>query len=86
VPAAPVNSVPVVADDAQLAALGTVIEMTTENLGPVKLIRSPIHFSRTPTTTRLPPPALGSSTDAVLDELGYGESAIADLRSQGAVC
>jgi crotonobetainyl-CoA:carnitine CoA-transferase CaiB-like acyl-CoA transferase len=86
IPCAPVNSVPTVADDAQLAALGTVVEMTVEGVGPVKLIRGPLHFSRTPTTERLAPPALGSSTDAVLEELGYGERAIADLRSQGTVC
>ncbi|HEV2061585.1 MAG TPA: CaiB/BaiF CoA-transferase family protein, partial [Solirubrobacteraceae bacterium] len=53
---------------------------------PVRLLGVPVKFSRTPgDPSRLPGPALGEHTDAVLRSLGYDEAAIAALKESGAV-
>jgi CoA:oxalate CoA-transferase len=44
-----------------------------------------MHLSRTPTSVRRHPPALGEHTEAVLAEFGYDESDVAELRRLGAV-
>jgi crotonobetainyl-CoA:carnitine CoA-transferase CaiB-like acyl-CoA transferase len=85
VPCAPVNTLPETAADPQVDALGTIVEMPVEGLGPVKLVMSPIHFSRTPRRAVMPPPALGADTDAVLAEVGYSDEEIARLRNEGVV-
>jgi len=85
VPSAPVNTLPETAADPQLEALGTVVEMPVEGLGPVKLVMSPIHLSGTPRRAVMPPPALGADTDAVLAEVGYSGDEIAQLRNEGVV-
>jgi crotonobetainyl-CoA:carnitine CoA-transferase CaiB-like acyl-CoA transferase len=86
VPCAPVNTLMEVTEDPQLEALGSLVEMPVGQLGPVKLVKSPLHLSRTPITTRLPPPELGSHTDGILAGAGYSAREIAALRAEGAVC
>jgi crotonobetainyl-CoA:carnitine CoA-transferase CaiB-like acyl-CoA transferase len=45
-----------------------------------------MRLSATPPVVRLPPPALGEHTDAVLRErLNLSDAALADLRAAGAI-
>jgi len=51
----------------------------------LKMINSPIRFSKTPASARLPAPELGQHTDAILRELEYAGDDIAELRSHGII-
>jgi len=46
------------------------------------LLASPIKLSATPTAEPTLPPDFGQHTEAVLRDLGYADTAIAELRSQ----
>ena len=53
---------------------------------PVRLLGAPVKLSRTPAdTNRLPGPALGEHTEAVLRDAGYDDDEIAALLQSGAV-
>ena len=53
---------------------------------PVRQLGVPVKLSRTPgAPARLPGPALGEHTEAVLREAGYDESAVTELLKAGAV-
>ncbi len=54
-------------------------------LGQVRQAGLPFKLWGTPATIRRPPPLLGEHTDEILGELGYDESAIARLRTEGAI-
>jgi crotonobetainyl-CoA:carnitine CoA-transferase CaiB-like acyl-CoA transferase len=69
IPAAPINGVPAALSDAQTLARGLIVQMEHPALGQVRSIASPINFSATPITYRLPPPLLGEHTEAILREL-----------------
>ncbi len=63
-----------------------VVEVDQPGAGPVRLLGTPVKLSRTPADpARAGGPALGSDTDAVLAEAGYGAEEIAELRDAGAV-
>jgi crotonobetainyl-CoA:carnitine CoA-transferase CaiB-like acyl-CoA transferase len=77
---APVNTIPDVATDPQLDALGSVVELPIADGRQVKLIRSPLHLSASPTSARTAPPELGQDTDEVLATLGLSRAEIEGLR------
>jgi formyl-CoA transferase len=80
VPAGPVLPV----DQATAAPHTAHREMVTE-LDWYKGIGTPIKFSRTPGGTRRPPPKFAQNGSEILDQLGYSESEIEELRRTGVV-
>jgi len=78
-----VNSIGEAAEDAQLAAIGGVVEFEM-NGRAMKAVASPFAMEGTPTVVTRPPPNLGAHTDEVLAELGFSASEVAQLRAQGA--
>lgn len=63
-----------------------VQEVAHPKIGKVKMVRSPVRMTGSPTSIRLPPPTLGYHTEVVLrDVLGYDEEGVAKLRQQGVI-
>lgn len=84
IPCGPINSVSAALDDPHVAARGLVHEVTLPNGEATRLVGPPVPFSATPAGVRLPPPALGQHTDAILrDELGIDEDTLSAYHSEG---
>ena len=68
VPAGPINDIAAAfafADAVGIAAVDTTTTTTTGRDEPVRTVASPIILSRTPASTRLPPPRLGEHDDEI---------------------
>lgn len=81
VPAGPVMTVEEIRMDPHVAAAGFLTETHYgSEPSPVPLVPAPARLSATPAAVASPPPELGQSTQAILEELGYSASKIAELR------
>jgi CoA:oxalate CoA-transferase len=71
--------------DPQVAARQMLLEFgDPSGLRGFQVLGNPIKLSRTPAVTTLRPPRLGEHTDSILEELGYDEVKIRQLRSETA--
>lgn len=85
VPCSPVRTVEDLLADDQLAALGLMSESVHPDLGPIKLVGSPMRRDNIRSARDLAPPNLGQHTDEVLSEMGIDENRILALRRSGTV-
>jgi crotonobetainyl-CoA:carnitine CoA-transferase CaiB-like acyl-CoA transferase len=85
IPAGPINDVPSMLADPQVAARGLIHEV--DWLGEtLRMIGPAVGFSATPPQVYAAPPRLGQHTDAILRErLGMSDARIAALRASGAI-
>ena len=84
VPCGPINDVGQVYQNPQVQARGMVVEVPHPTAGKVKLVRSPMRMSGSPTDNQVAPPLLGQHTDEILsDMLGHSAEDIAALRAKG---
>lgn len=85
-PYAPVNDIQTTLNHPHVRARNMVVEVDHPACGSIKLLNSPVKYSKTQPTIRTPPPLLGQHTDEVLqDTLGFDASQIAELRKTGVV-
>jgi formyl-CoA transferase len=86
IPAGSINTLDRVFDHPHTKALEIVQEIQHPTAGHVKVVRSPMHLSATPTRIKYPPPLLGEQTAELLHELlGYDATQVARLREQEVV-
>ncbi|MBB3119422.1 CaiB/BaiF CoA transferase family protein [Pseudoduganella violacea] len=84
VPCGPINDLHDVFQNPQVQARGIVTETPHPTAGKVKLVRSPMRMSATPTDGGAAPPLLGQHTEEILrDVLGHSAQDIAALRAKG---
>jgi len=81
VPSAPVLSRFELLKDQQVRENHILEEFETKEFGKVRMPRPAARFDRTPSTIRAMAPILGADNAAILAELGYGASDIAQLES-----
>ncbi len=78
----PVNELSEALHDRQLLARGLVRNQEHPTLGSFTMIGSPFFLSETPVSYRLHPPAHGEHTGEILQQLGYSQAQIAELRKK----
>ncbi len=78
----PIYRMDQVFNDAQTQHLGIATPVHHPQLGEIKLVGQPVGLSRTPSEIRTATPERGEQTEEVMRELGYSESAIADLKAR----
>lgn len=85
VPATSVNDMEEVFDTNQVEARNMLRSVNHPTIGELQSIGIPIKLGKTPGSIRKHPPLLGEHNEEVLQELGYGESQIDELRRAGAI-
>lgn len=83
IPVGPINSVSEALASPQTIARQMVVEMPLGSALTTKGLGLPFQFSETPSSIRLPPPALGAQSNEILSELGLSSEEIQELRRRG---
>jgi formyl-CoA transferase len=86
IPAAPINDIPTLLDDPQVAARQMVQTIEHPTLGEIQQLGPVAKLSQTPAQIHSAPPLLGEHTESILrQELGYNQEEITRLRQAGAI-
>jgi len=83
VPSAPLLKRSELMSHEQLRVNHTIIEADYDGFGEVRQARPAAVFEGTPTEIQGPGPRLGEHAEAILEQLGYDQDAIAALRTRG---
>lgn len=84
-PYAAVNDVLDTLNHPHTLARNMVVTVEHPKFGPLKLVNTPVKYSKTQPHVRLPPPTLGQHTAEILAEAGRSEQDIVALRDAGVV-
>ncbi|KAF2865887.1 CAIB/BAIF family protein [Massariosphaeria phaeospora] len=85
-PYAAINDIQSTLTHEHVLARGMVKEVEHPACGPMKLVNTPVKWSSSKPSIRMPPPILGQHTDEVLsDTLGMSKEEISGLRVEGVV-
>ena len=74
-----------IAKDPQVLANGYIVEVPRTDGDPVRMVATPVQFSKTPTAIRGLAPEHGQHTEEILLEAGYSWDEIEALRNDGAI-
>jgi formyl-CoA transferase len=86
IPAGPINDIPHLLDDPQVAAREMVQEISHKSLGSIKQLGPVARLSETPASIRSAPPLLGEHTESILrEDLGYSLDEIRKLQSENTI-
>ncbi|WAI85091.1 MULTISPECIES: CaiB/BaiF CoA transferase family protein [Achromobacter] len=81
VPCSPINSIPEVTQDPQVAHRQVLVEVPEAS--GIKYVGAPFHYNGGPVSGETAPPALGAHSEEILAELGLDNVRIAELRRNG---
>jgi crotonobetainyl-CoA:carnitine CoA-transferase CaiB-like acyl-CoA transferase len=85
VPASAVQLPEEMANDPQVQAEGMIVDLEHSITGPQRVVGPIVTMSKTPTKARLPAPALGEHTHAVLADFGFTSDEVRALEADGVV-
>lgn len=85
VPFGPVKTVREFAEDPQAKHNRTIFDAQDPQAGTMRYVRYPGHLSETPACLHRHPPRLGEHSSEILQEAGYSETTIAQLRDSGVI-
>ncbi len=85
VPCGPINSIDKVFDDPQVKHLGIAQSVDTIPYGETELVGQPFDLSRTPSSLKQRPPEKGEQNSDVLNELGFSDKELNDLKNQNII-
>lgn len=85
VPAGPIYAMDQVFADPQVEHLAMAAPLDHPDLGPIRVVASPIVLSRTPSSINTPTVEAGADSEKILRELGVSPSEIDALRAKGTV-
>jgi len=85
VPCGPINSIDKVFDDPQVKHLGIAQSVDTIPYGKTELVGQPFNLSRTPSSLKQRPPEKGEQNSDVLNELGFSDKELNDLKNQNII-
>ena len=85
VPCGPINSIDKVFDDHQVKHLGIAQSVDTIPFGETELVGQPFNLSRTPSSLKQRPPEKGEQNSDVLNELGFSDKELNDLKNQNII-
>lgn len=80
-----INTVEEMFSDPQFRALQMVERITHTTAAEIDILRPPFQLSLTPSSVRLPPPALGEHTMEILADAGFSNSDISQLEKDGVI-
>ncbi|MBV0911021.1 CaiB/BaiF CoA transferase family protein [Anianabacter salinae] len=82
----PINDMPDIEQDEQLAERGMFVTLTHDKVGDVRVVGSPLKFSGTPVVYNCAPPLAGEHTEDLLRErLSLSDEKIKDLRKRNII-
>jgi len=81
----PVKTLDEVFTDPHVKHRELIFDLDCPGSGNVKQLALPVKFSEIKPKIRIPPPSLGQHTDSILDELGYENSKIEQLKKKGVI-
>jgi len=87
IPCGPVYNIAQAFEDPQVRHLRMTRPATHSVLGEINLLRSPINLSGYPHPERFhhAAPDPGEQSDALLEELGYSEASVAEMKAAGVI-